>query len=71
MQEKEPYVATEKHCKTANRVSEKVVAYDVRYRLHGKTSKVRMDHDPGARLPVRDGKVILTQDADAKPDPKV
>ncbi|HEX9451224.1 MAG TPA: glycine zipper 2TM domain-containing protein [Burkholderiales bacterium] len=70
MQEKDIYVATEKHCKTANRVSEKVVAYDVRYRLHGKTSKVRMDHDPGPRLPVKDGKVVLTHDPDAKPDSK-
>ena len=70
MQEKDTYSATEKHCRTANRVAEKVVAYDVRYRFHGKTSKVRMDHDPGPRLPVRDGRVVLTQDA-AKPDRKV
>ena len=55
-------VATEKNCNTANRVSEKVVAYDVRYRLHGKTSKVRMDHDPGPRLPVKDGKVVADGD---------
>ena len=62
MQEKDSYVAAEKHCKTANRVSEKVVTYDVRYRLRGKTSKVRMDHDPGPRLPVRDGKVVVNSD---------
>jgi uncharacterized protein YcfJ len=51
------------HCRNANRVSEKIVAYDVRYRLHGKTTKVRMDHDPGTRLPVRDGKVVIVQDS--------
>jgi uncharacterized protein YcfJ len=49
------------HCRKAGRASEKIVAYDVRYRLHGKTTKVRMDHDPGARLPVRDGKVVIVQ----------
>src|SRR5262249_53233255 len=55
-----------RHCLAANRVVEKVVAYDVRYRLHGKTSKVRMDHDPGRQLPVREGKVVLTREVTAK-----
>ena len=49
------------HCRRAERVSEKIVAYDVRYRLHGKTTKVRMDHDPGTHLPVRNGKVVIVQ----------
>jgi uncharacterized protein YcfJ len=61
--------ATGTHCRKANRVSEKIVAYDVRYRFLGKTSKVRMDHDPGARLPVRNGKVVIVQDTAPK-DPK-
>jgi uncharacterized protein YcfJ len=46
------------------------VAYDVRYRLHGKTTKVRMDHNPGTRLPVREGKVVIVQDSGRNP-PKV
>lgn len=50
-------------CRKADRVSQKIVAYDVRYRLHGKTAKVRMDPDPGARLPVREGKVVIVHDA--------
>jgi uncharacterized protein YcfJ len=54
---------TERHCSTALRHSETVVGYDVRYRLHGKTSKVRMDHDPGKRIPVRNGQVVLTGDS--------
>ncbi|HVY04583.1 MAG TPA: hypothetical protein VHB46_01280 [Burkholderiales bacterium] len=59
-----------KHCLAANRVVEKVVAYDVRYRLHGKTSKVRMDHDPGQQLRVRDGTVVLTRDIAKRPASK-
>ena len=47
-------------CQAASRIVEKVVGYDVRYRLHGRTSKVRMDHDPGRQLPVKEGKVVLT-----------
>jgi uncharacterized protein YcfJ len=57
------YAATVRQCKTITQLSEKVVAYDVRYRLHGKTSKVRMDHDPGKRIPVRNGKLVVGKDA--------
>jgi uncharacterized protein YcfJ len=57
------YAATVRQCKTITQLSEKVVAYDVRYRLHGKTSKVRMDHDPGKRIPVRNGKLAVGKDA--------
>lgn len=57
----ETYAATVKRCRTITQSSEKVVAYDVRYRLRGKTSKVRMDHDPGKRIPVRNGKLAVEQ----------
>jgi uncharacterized protein YcfJ len=69
-QQKDTYSAGGLRCRAGNRVVTKVIAYDVRYRLHGKTTKVRMDHDPGQRLPVKDGKVILTRDAIKTPDPK-
>ena len=36
----------------------KTVGYDVRYRLDGRVSTVRMDQQPGARLPVIDGQVV-------------
>ena len=58
----EKITVTERHCSTALRHSETVVAYDVRYRLHGKTSKVRMDHDPGKRIPVKNGQLVLSED---------
>lgn len=61
MQDKDTYSTTEQRCTTTNRVSEKVVGYDVKYRLNGQVSTVRMDHDPGARIPVRDGKLLVTQ----------
>lgn len=62
-QAKQTMVVSGANCRKANRVSEKIVAYDVRYRFHGKTTKVRMDHDPGKRLPVRNGKVVIVQEA--------
>jgi len=55
--------ATHKQCRTVQQMSERVVAYDVRYRLHGRTSKVRMDYDPGTRIPVKDGKLVLRKSA--------
>ena len=36
----------------------KTVGYDVRYRLDGRVNTVRMDQQPGARLPVIDGQVV-------------
>jgi uncharacterized protein YcfJ len=61
-QQKKPEKAsatTITHCRTVTQASERVVAYDVRYRLHGRTSKIRMNHDPGKRIPVKDGKLVL------------
>ena len=36
----------------------KTVGYDVSYRLDGRVNTVRMDQQPGARLPVIDGQVV-------------
>ena len=35
--------------------------YLVRYRLKGKEAQVKMDHDPGKSIPVKDGKLVLTK----------
>ncbi len=35
--------------------------YDVTYELDGAQKVVRMDHDPGKRIPVEDGELVLTQ----------
>jgi uncharacterized protein YcfJ len=34
--------------------------YDVTYELDGVQKVVRMDHDPGRRIPVEDGELVLT-----------
>ena len=34
--------------------------YLVRYRLKGKEGEVKMDHDPGKSIPVKDGQLVLT-----------
>ena len=61
MQKGNTYETTEQHCKTVYDTHEKQVGYDVRYRLDGVESSVKMDHHPGERIPVQDGQLVLTQ----------
>ena len=63
MQQKDVVTSTERRCKTVQDKSEKLIGYDVTYRLDGKQSVVRMSSKPGATLPVKDGKVVTTPEA--------
>lgn len=60
MQAGDTYTTTETRCKTVTETSEKVVGYEVEYRLGEEVGRVRMDHEPGPRIPVRDGQLVLT-----------
>jgi uncharacterized protein YcfJ len=66
MQEKDVVTTTEHRCKTVNEKSQKVVGYDVTYRLDGKDGVVRTSFKPGPKLPVKDGQVVTTPAADNK-----
>ena len=66
MQEKDVVTTTETRCKTVNETSEKLLGYDVTYRLDGKEATVRMAHDPGKQIPVRDGQLVLSAPATGK-----
>lgn len=59
MQEGSTYTTTETRCNTVTDTSEKLVGYDVQYELDGKVSTVRMERDPGNRIPVEDGRLVL------------
>ncbi|WP_425916379.1 glycine zipper 2TM domain-containing protein [Pseudomonas sp. GWSMS-1] len=61
MQENDTYTTTETRCNTVTDTSEKLVGYDVKYELDGKISQVRMANDPGQRIPVRDGELVLVE----------
>lgn len=61
MQNSDTYTTTETRCNTVTDVSEKLVGYDVKYQLDGKEGQVRMDRDPGTRIPVQDGQLVLSQ----------
>ncbi|HEU4627657.1 MAG TPA: glycine zipper 2TM domain-containing protein [Steroidobacteraceae bacterium] len=51
---------TEKKCETVNELREVPDGYRVTYEWNGSTRTVHMDSDPGKRLPVRNGNVVLT-----------
>ncbi len=66
MQERDVTTSTERRCKTVQDKSQKLVGYDVAYRLEGKPGSVRTAFKPGATLPVKDGKVVTTPPTAAK-----
>ncbi len=57
---------TEQKCETVFDQSEKTVGYDVTYKIGDAQNKVRMDHNPGDRIPIKDGILVLT-DPNAAP----
>jgi len=63
MQQKDVVTSTERRCQTVHDKSQKLIGYDVTYRLDGKDGVVRMESKPGATLPVKDGKVVTTAEA--------
>ena len=60
MQDKDVDTTTERRCTTVQEKSQKLVGYDVSYRLDGKDGTARMAFKPGATLPVKDGRVVTT-----------
>jgi len=66
MQDKDVVTTTERRCRTVQERSQKLVGFDVSYRLEGREGVVRMATRPGPTLPVRDGRIV-TSPALAKP----
>ena len=64
MQDGNTYTTTEQRCVTVYDSHENTVGYDVVYMLDGKQQHVRMDHDPGREIPVKDGHIVLESDGD-------
>jgi uncharacterized protein YcfJ len=61
IQQRNTTTVMETRCKTVYDTSQKIIGYDVQYRLGKQTDTVRMDHDPGQRIPVEDGQLVLTR----------
>lgn len=67
MQANNTYMTTERRCHTVTDSHEEVIGYDVRYQLGNEEGKVRMDHEPGARIPVENGELLVSTPGTAGP----
>ena len=63
MQQKDLVTTSEHRCKTLNEKWQKVVGYNVTYRLDGKDGTVRTSFKPGPTLPVANGQVVTTPES--------
>ena len=62
MQANNTYTTTETLCQTVTDSEEKLIGYDVEYRLADRVASVRMTELPGDRIPVENGQLVLTQE---------
>ncbi len=62
MQQGNTYTVTEQRCATVYDSNEVPAGYEVVYVLKGEQHQVRMDHDPGKTLPVKDGQIVTSGD---------
>jgi len=54
----------EQRCETVYDSRQETVGYDVSYKLGDEEGVVRMDHDPGTRIPAEDGRLVLAKQSD-------
>lgn len=66
MQERNTVTSIEQRCETVYDSHKERIGYEVHYRLGDEEGNVRMDHHPGERIPVRDGKLVLDATAPAE-----
>ncbi|MBJ3815472.1 glycine zipper 2TM domain-containing protein [Shimwellia pseudoproteus] len=62
MQDGDTYTTTQKRCKTVYDKTQKQIGYNVTYRIAKQQGKIRMDYDPGQRIPLdSNGQLVLNQ----------
>ncbi len=64
MQKNDTYTTVEKRCKTTYETREDITGYKVVYLLDGKESSIKLDYDPGNKIPVENGQLQLAQNAE-------
>lgn len=64
MQNKDTYTTVEQRCKTVHDEQQKTVGYDVKYKIKDEIGTVRMDREPGEKIPLtKDGQLVLNEAA--------
>jgi len=64
LQDRDTYTTTEQRCKTVYDKQQKMMGYDVTYKIGDQQGKIRMDNDPGTRIPLdSNGQLVLNDKA--------
>lgn len=64
LQDRDTYTTTEQRCKTVYDKQENMMGYDVTYKIGNDQGKIRMDNDPGTRIPLdSNGQLVLNDKA--------
>ena len=64
MQDRDTYTTTQQRCQTVYDKSEKMLGYDVTYKIGEQQGKIRMDKDPGSQIPLNsNGQLVLNNKA--------
>ncbi|MCF1304793.1 glycine zipper 2TM domain-containing protein [Raoultella ornithinolytica] len=64
MQEGDTYTTSQQRCKTVYDKSDKMLGYDVTYKIGDQQGKIRMEHDPGTQIPLdSNGQLVLNNKA--------
>lgn len=59
--------SVQQRCKTVYDKTQKMLGYDVTYKIGDQQGKIRMDHDPGTQIPLdRSGQLVLNRGDDNK-----
>lgn len=60
LQDNDVVSTAEQRCRTVQQTTQRLVGYDVTYRLGDQEGKARTSFEPGPTLPVKDGRVVVT-----------
>lgn len=61
MQERNTYQESQRACETVRDTRQQQDGFDVTYRLDGREQVVHMDYNPGNRIPVENGELVITK----------
>lgn len=59
MQQGDTYTTVEQRCETVMDSHQEISGYDVHYRYNDKEDTIRMEFDPGNKIPVENGQLVL------------
>ncbi|XBS71213.1 glycine zipper 2TM domain-containing protein [Acerihabitans sp. KWT182] len=66
MQNNDTYTTNQERCQTVYDKSQKLLGYDVTYKIGDQQGKIRMDHDPGTKIPLdSQGRLDLNDNSDS------